>query len=139
MRPQFQCGADRCDAASSIRPSSLADVPAHSRPDGIAQVNPAPATGGILARQGRCIAWSNVFWTRLIVSAFATYTLFFCASAFALTAQTIAFSVLASKTYGTAPFTITATASSGLPVSLASLTLPVCTVSATTVTIVAAG
>jgi len=54
-------------------------------------------------------------------------------------AQTIAFAPLAGKTYGTPPFTVSATASSGLPVSFASLTGRVCTVSGNTVTIVAVG
>lgn len=53
--------------------------------------------------------------------------------------QTITFAALANKTYGNAPFTVSATASSGLAVSFASLTTGTCTVSATTVTIVAAG
>jgi len=57
----------------------------------------------------------------------------------ALTSQTITFGTLAGKTFGAAPFTVSATASSGLTVSFASLTTPVCTVAGTTVTIVAAG
>ena len=60
-------------------------------------------------------------------------------SAAALTAQTINFGVLAGKSFGAAPFIVSATASSGLTVSFASTTTPICTVSATTVTIVAAG
>ena len=57
------------------------------------------------------------------------------------TSQTIAFdlSLLPAKTYGDAPFDISATASSALPVGFESLTTGVCTVSDTTVTIVAAG
>src|SRR5206468_1247954 len=51
----------------------------------------------------------------------------------------ITFGALAGKTYGAAPFTVSATASSGLPVSFASLTTTICTVRGTTVTIVAAG
>jgi hypothetical protein len=54
-------------------------------------------------------------------------------------AQTISFAALASKTLGTPPFTVSATASSGLPVGFASLTAAVCTVSASTVTLVSAG
>ncbi len=54
-------------------------------------------------------------------------------------AQTIAFAALPGKTYGTAPFAISATASSGLPVSFVSATTAVCTVSGATVTIVAGG
>ena len=53
--------------------------------------------------------------------------------------QTITFSALASKTYGVAPFAVSATASSGLPVSFSSLTTSLCTVSGATVTLVAAG
>lgn len=55
------------------------------------------------------------------------------------TPQTITFGPLATKPYGTPPFTVTATASSDLPVSFASTTLPVCTVSGNTVTLVAPG
>jgi hypothetical protein len=52
--------------------------------------------------------------------------------------QTITFGALSNRAFGTAPFTVSATASSGLAVSFAS-TLAVCTVSGTTVTLVAAG
>jgi hypothetical protein len=53
--------------------------------------------------------------------------------------QTITFAALASKAYGASPFTVSATASSGLAVSFASTTTSVCTVSGSTVTLVAAG
>jgi hypothetical protein len=53
--------------------------------------------------------------------------------------QTITFGALSNQTYGTAPFTISATASSGLTVSLSSTTLGVCSLSGTTVTLVATG
>jgi hypothetical protein len=53
--------------------------------------------------------------------------------------QTITFNPLPGKTFGDVPFTVTATASSGLPVSFSSLSPGVCTVSGNTVTIVAAG
>lgn len=53
--------------------------------------------------------------------------------------QTITFGALTNKTYGDPPFTVSATASSGLAVTFSSLTAPVCTVSGATVTIVAAG
>jgi sugar lactone lactonase YvrE len=56
-----------------------------------------------------------------------------------LTAQTISFGPLSNQVYGTAPFAVSATASSGLTVSFASLTTAVCTVSGTTVTLVEAG
>jgi hypothetical protein len=53
--------------------------------------------------------------------------------------QTITFGALSSQTLGTAPFTLSATASSGLAVSFVSTTSAVCTVSGTTVTLVGAG
>jgi streptogramin lyase len=53
--------------------------------------------------------------------------------------QTITFAAVSDKALGTAPFTVSATASSGLAVSLASTTSPVCTVSGATVTLVSAG
>jgi hypothetical protein len=54
-------------------------------------------------------------------------------------AQTITFAALPNQTYGAAPFTLTATASSGLAVSFASTTSSICTVSVATVTLVAGG
>ncbi|NJL14377.1 MAG: T9SS type A sorting domain-containing protein [Microscillaceae bacterium] len=53
--------------------------------------------------------------------------------------QTITFAALAPKTFGDAPFDLTATASSGLPVSYTSSNTAVATVSGNTVTIVGAG
>jgi len=53
--------------------------------------------------------------------------------------QTINFPPIPDHTFGDAPFTISATASSGLTVSFNSQTLPVCTVSGNTVTIVHGG
>jgi len=53
--------------------------------------------------------------------------------------QTIDFPSLQNQTLGTAPFTISATASSGLTVSFASTTTTVCTVTGDTVTLVATG
>jgi sugar lactone lactonase YvrE len=54
-------------------------------------------------------------------------------------AQTITFRALSNVTLGVAPFSISATASSGLPVTFTSTTTPVCTVSGSTVTILATG
>src|ERR1019366_5552947 len=52
--------------------------------------------------------------------------------------QTITFGALTNQSYGTAAFAVGATASSGLPVSFASTTPAICTVSGTTtVTLVA--
>ena len=53
--------------------------------------------------------------------------------------QTISFGAVANVTFGSPPFTISATASSGLPVSFASTTPSVCTVSGNTVTVLSAG
>jgi hypothetical protein len=53
--------------------------------------------------------------------------------------QSITFGALANKTLDDPDFAIGATATSGLPVSFASLTTPVCTVAGTTVHLVAAG
>jgi len=53
--------------------------------------------------------------------------------------QTIAFGTLSNQPFGTAPFAVSATASSGLTVSFGSTTPAVCTVSGSTVTLVAAG
>ena len=53
--------------------------------------------------------------------------------------QTVTFGALSNQTLGTAPFTLSATDSSGLAVSFASTTPTLCTVSGKTVTLVAAG
>jgi streptogramin lyase len=53
--------------------------------------------------------------------------------------QTITFGSLSNQALGTAPFTVSATASSGLTVSFASTATSVCTVSGTTATLVAVG
>jgi uncharacterized protein (TIGR03437 family) len=63
----------------------------------------------------------------------------FMVTATPLTAQTIAFGALPNQALGAAPFTIAATASSGLPVSFASMTISACSVSGSTVTLLAAG
>ena len=54
-------------------------------------------------------------------------------------AQTITFSNPGTQRYGNAPFTLNATASSNLPVSYTSTTPSICTVSGSTVTLLAAG
>ena len=57
----------------------------------------------------------------------------------AKSAQTITFPNLGTQTYGEAPYVLSATASSNLPVSYASTTSTICTVSASTVTLLATG
>ncbi|WP_243405550.1 RHS repeat-associated core domain-containing protein, partial [Solimicrobium silvestre] len=59
--------------------------------------------------------------------------------AMASTKQTITFAALAGKTYGAAPFTVSAKSSAGLTVAFSSTTTAVCTVSGSTVTVVAPG
>jgi hypothetical protein len=53
--------------------------------------------------------------------------------------QTISFGPLAARPLGSTPFTLAASATSGLAVSFRSQSMPVCTVSGTTVTLVAVG
>jgi hypothetical protein len=53
--------------------------------------------------------------------------------------QTISFSSIANRTIGDAPFNVTASASSGLAVTLTSSTTGVCTISGFTVTLAAPG
>ncbi len=53
--------------------------------------------------------------------------------------QSITFNGLSNQVYGTAPFTVSATATSGLAVGFNSSTLSVCTVSGNTVTLLALG
>ncbi|RYZ79160.1 MAG: hypothetical protein EOP06_27715, partial [Proteobacteria bacterium] len=60
-------------------------------------------------------------------------------SAQALVAQTITFTALPTLTYGDANYTLSATASSGLPVSFSSMDESVATVSGNVVTILSAG
>ncbi|MEE9339866.1 MAG: GlyGly-CTERM sorting domain-containing protein, partial [Methylococcaceae bacterium] len=56
-----------------------------------------------------------------------------------VSADSITFPTISDKTYGSAPFSVTATSSSGANVSLSSETTNVCAVSGTTVTLVAVG
>ncbi len=57
----------------------------------------------------------------------------------ATTNQTISFGSLSSKTMGISPFSVSATASSGLPVTVTSNTTFICTVSGNRITLLAAG
>ncbi len=53
--------------------------------------------------------------------------------------QTITFATLPDVTFGVAPFTVSATASSGLPVTFSAIPASVCTINVATVTITGAG
>jgi hypothetical protein len=57
----------------------------------------------------------------------------------ALTSQSITFNSLADRIYGVAPFAVSATATSGLTVTVASSTSSVCTVAAGSVTVIKVG
>jgi len=59
--------------------------------------------------------------------------------AVALESQTISFSALASQPFGAVPFTVSATSTSALPVAFNSATTSICTVSGSTVTLIAGG
>jgi|GEM_PF-1610345 len=72
-------------------------------------------------------------------NAAAQVTQSFTVSATALTAQTISFAAIAGKTIGTAPFAISASASSGLAVAFSSITTSVCTTSGSMITLIAVG
>ena len=95
----------------------------------------------LMRRVDACMSAARSRCSRKALAWVALSSLFsvWAGTAAALLGQTITFGALAGQTYGVAPFTIGATASSGLPVSFASLTTAVCTVSGNTVTIVAAG
>ncbi|GFO56426.1 hypothetical protein GMSM_34330 [Geomonas sp. Red276] len=56
-----------------------------------------------------------------------------------IASQTITFGILSDRTFGAAPFPVSATATSSLTVGFASLTPSVCTVTGTTVTLVGVG
>jgi len=85
------------------------------------------------------VAWWGARRLRLALLLLLPGTLAATPAATASIPQTITFSAVSNKTYGVAPFKVSATASSGLAVSFASLTPPVCTVRARTVTVLAAG
>jgi hypothetical protein len=88
----------------------------------------APAAAGL--RTGSLTFASNAAGSPHIVALSGTGV---------LNAQTITFPGIPGQTLGTAPFAVTVSATSGLPVTLTSQTTPVCTVSGTTVTLVALG
>ncbi len=72
-------------------------------------------------------------------NAAATVTRSFTVAAPVMQAQTIAFAAPGNQTLGTAPLALVATASSGLAVSFASTTPSTCTVSGSTLTLLAVG
>lgn len=107
----------------------------------------SPTTAGTISSSGLYTAPSSISTTQT-VNVTATSQADTMKSATAkvtlqptqgLQSQTITFGPLSNKVLSSPPFTVSATASSGLPVSFASLTQSVCTVSGNTVTLVAVG
>jgi alpha-tubulin suppressor-like RCC1 family protein len=88
----------------------------------------APDAGFRLVGSPTSTCRSDLTWSTPVPTATAT-----------VGEQSITFGPLANRLYGAAPFTVSASATSGLPVSFASLTPAVCTVSASTATIEAVG
>jgi alpha-tubulin suppressor-like RCC1 family protein len=79
---------------------------------------------------------SQLFRLRLSQLCFSACLLFLGMDrALALTAQTVAFGSLSPKAVTSVAFTVSATASSGLPISFSSSTLSVCSVSGSTVSV----
>jgi len=82
---------------------------------------------------------SNTVWLSAATTAGATLSSATDTAAVGPLLQTIAFGPLNNVTMGTPPFSVTATASSGLPVTFTSTTTSVCSVAGSTVTILAVG
>ncbi|MGH8714144.1 MAG: FG-GAP-like repeat-containing protein [Casimicrobiaceae bacterium] len=133
----------------------VTDSAGHPSP-GVAVAFAAPAagasgtfSGGSTAAQATSdsagIATAPAFTANGVAGSFSVIATASGASAvFALTnaggaSQTITFAALSGKIFGAAPFNVAATATSGLSVRFASLSLPVCTVSGSVVTMVATG
>jgi polyvinyl alcohol dehydrogenase (cytochrome) len=104
--------------------------------------------GGTVALSGGAAGYTSsslAVGTHPITSAYSGDAAFLAGASAALTetvspaAQTIAFGSIPNQTYGSAPFPVSATASSGLAVSFASTTAAACTVSGAIVTLVAVG
>ena len=107
----------------------------------------ASATSGVctvsgttltLVAVGTCTITANQAGNATYAAATAV-SISFAVAAAPLTAQTISFASPGNQTLGTAPAALVATATSGLPVSFASATPGVCTVSGSTLVLVAAG
>jgi FG-GAP-like repeat len=125
------------DASGNLVSGSTAAVTIASAPDGVGGTLTVNAVGG------------TATFSNLVFNAVSSYTL--TASATGLTSatsasiqitpasQAIIFAALSNVTLAAPPLTVSATASSSLPVSFASTTTAVCTVSGSTVTLVALG
>jgi hypothetical protein len=107
--------------------------------------NPPPlagSTAGLTFNPGT-LAYNQTYYWQVVarnLAGSATSAIWsFTTLSNSLTSQTITFGALADRPYGTAAFTIGATASSGLAVGFTSTTPSVCSVSTATVTLLAVG
>ena len=92
-----------------------------------------------LVTTGNCTVTANQAGNAIYLPATAVSHSFTVSAAAALTAQTITFELIAAQTFGITPANLSASASSGLAVTLASTTSSVCTVSGNSLTLLAAG
>lgn len=101
------------------------------------------SAAGVLSSTGSPAAPANSYsFVVQVTDSFgnsATQPLTLVVGAASLLSQTITFGPLSNEPLGTAPFPVSATASSGLAVTFASTTPLVCTVSGNTVTLLSAG
>ncbi len=125
------------DANGNPLSGSTAAVTIASSPAGVGGTLTVNAVGGVATFNNLVFGAANSY--TLTASSTGLTSATSASIQIAQATQTITFGALSNQTFGTAPFTVSATATSGLPVSLASLTQSVCTVSGNTVTLVAAG
>jgi uncharacterized protein (TIGR03437 family) len=92
-----------------------------------------------LLAEGRCELALSQAGNQIYGSATLFRSVFVNPASSAKVPQTITFGALSNRALGAPTFTVSAIASSGLPVSFSSNTLPVCTVSGTIVTQLSAG
>ena len=123
------------DASGNVISSSSASVTLTSSPTGVSSVVAAVNGLGTFSNLIFGVAGSYT------LSATSNGIISAVSNPFTIVgiAQAITFGALSNRTFGAAPFTVGATASSGLSVSFNSQTTPVCTVSGSTVTLVSAG
>ena len=93
----------------------------------------------VLASGGSCQFSCNSGYTLVGTATTCSAGVLSAQSCHAFQNQTIKFGTLSNQPFGSSPFTVSATASSGLPVAFSSLTTSVCTVAGATVTLAAPG
>lgn len=125
------------DAAGNPLTTSGVAVTLASDPAGVSGTLTLNTTNGVAEFDGLTFSSANTYTLSASASGLTSAT----GSSIQISqvTQTITFGALSGQTLGAAPFPVSATASSGLPVSFASLTSGVCAVSGNTVTLFAAG